>query len=95
MKKIPAAIRKQFKKEAESWDRSIGREKPENVQELLEEAKPFIANRPPRQPVSIRVDPFDLSMAKRIARQKGVPFTQLMSIWLHERIEKEKNQAKL
>ena len=95
MKKIPPAIRKELKKEAESWDRFIVKEKPEKVQELLEEAEQFIAHRPPRQPVSIRVDPFDLSMAKRIARQKGVPFTQLMSMWLHERIEQEKNSQTL
>ncbi len=95
MKKISAAIRKQLKKEAGSWDRSMAKEAQENIEKLLEEAEPFLASRPPRQPVSIRVDPFDLSMAKRIARQKGVPFTQLMSMWLHERIEQEKNQAKL
>jgi hypothetical protein len=28
---------------------------------------------------------------KRIARRKGIPFTQLMSMWLHEKIEQEKN----
>ena len=95
MKKIPAAIRKQLKKEAEAWDRSIAKEKPEDAQELLEKAEPFIADRPPRQPVSIRVDPFDVSMAKRIARRKGVPFTQLMSMWLHERIEQEKSRRTL
>jgi hypothetical protein len=46
---------------------------------------------PPRQPVSLRMDPFDLSMIKRLARKKGVPHTQLMAIWLRERIEKEKS----
>ncbi|MCI0415952.1 hypothetical protein L0222_24520 [bacterium] len=95
MRKIPASIRKQLKREAESWDRSMVKEQPENIQKLLEKAEPFIAYRPPRQPVSIRVDPFDLSMAKRIARKKGVPFTQLMSMWLHERIEHEKSRTKL
>jgi hypothetical protein len=39
------------------------------------------------------LDPFDLAMLKRIARQKGLPFTQLMSLWLHEKIEQEKTRA--
>jgi hypothetical protein len=39
------------------------------------------------------MDPFDLSMAKRIARLKGIPFSQLMAMWLHKRIEQEKAQA--
>ncbi|MBA4393666.1 MAG: hypothetical protein C0407_08955 [Desulfobacca sp.] len=56
----------------------------------MEQAEPFMAQRPAKQPVSLRVDPFDLSMAKRIARRKGIPFSQLMAIWLHERIEQEK-----
>jgi predicted DNA binding CopG/RHH family protein len=95
MSKLPARIRKGLKKEAKSWDTSIANEKPETVEDLLEQAELFVANRPPRQPVSLRVDPFDLSMAKRIARRKGIPFTQLMSMWLHEKIEQEKSQANL
>ncbi len=39
------------------------------------------------------MDPFDLSMAKRVARRKGLPCTQLMSMWLHEKIEQEKVAA--
>jgi hypothetical protein len=29
-------------------------------------------------------------MIKRLARKKGVPHTQLMAMWLRERIEREK-----
>jgi hypothetical protein len=36
------------------------------------------------------MDPFDISMIKRLARKKGVPHTQLMAMWLRERIEREK-----
>jgi len=90
MTKLPERIKKRLKEEALVWDSSIAEEKPERVQHLLRQAEPFIAIRPPRQPVSLRVDPFDLSMAKRIARRKGIPFTQLMSMWLHEKIEQEK-----
>ncbi len=89
MSKLPARIRNRLKKEAYAWDASIAAEAPQKVRGLLDQAEPFIATRPPRQPVSLRIDPFDLSMAKRIARRKGIPFTQLMSMWLHEKIEQE------
>jgi len=90
MNRLPAKLRNRLKKEAITWDTSLSEERPEEVEELLERAEVFQTSRPPRQPVSIRVDPFDLSLAKRIARRKGIPFTQLMSMWLHEKIEQEK-----
>ena len=90
MSKLPAKIRNRLKKEAHVWDASITKGKFQEVEELLNRAEPFFATRPPRHPVSLRVDPFDLSMAKRIARRKGIPFTQLLSMWLHEKVEQEK-----
>jgi hypothetical protein len=45
------------------------------------------------EPVSIRLDPFDIAMVRRIARRKGILHTQLMATWLHERIEREKGVA--
>lgn len=56
---------------------------------MLDEAEPFKIPRPARKPVSIRLDPFDISMVRRLARKKGIPHTQLMAAWLHERIEQE------
>jgi predicted DNA binding CopG/RHH family protein len=93
MKKIPQKIRKKLKSEAKLWDASIPQEKPEEVAKLIEKADLFVAYRPPRQPVSVRLDPFDLALLKRIARNKGIPFTQLMSMWLHEKVEQEKIRA--
>jgi len=93
MSKLPEKIRKKLREEAFSWDASIAHEKSERVEELLGKAKPFDTTRPARQPVSLRIDPFDLSMLKRIARRKGIPFNQLMSMWLHEKIEEEKAEA--
>ncbi len=93
MSKLPERIIKKLKGEARAWDASIANEKPGKIQELLDKAEPFFATRPPRRPVSLRIDPFDLSMLKRIARRKGIPFTQLMSMWLHEKIEQEKTEA--
>ncbi len=93
MSKIPEKIKKRLGREAQNWDNDISRESPERAEELLESAEIFRARRPPRQPVCLRVDPFDLSILKRIARRKGIPFTQLMSMWVHEKIEQEKATA--
>jgi len=93
MKKLPQRIRTKLKREAQAWDSSIAQERPEEVSGLFEKADLFVAHRPPRQPVSVRLDPFDLALLRRIARKKGIPFTQLMSMWLHEKIEQEKAET--
>ncbi len=93
MSKLPDKVRKRLEKEGCKWDVSISGESPEKVRYLLEQAEPFEISRPPRQPVSVRLDPFDLAMLKRVARQKGIPYTQLIAMWLHERIEEEKSEA--
>lgn len=93
MSKLPGKIRKRLKQEARKWDAAIASETPGRVQELLEQAEPFQALRPPRQPVSLRLDPYDVAAAKRLARRRGIPYTQLMAMWLHERVEQEKGTA--
>lgn len=90
MSRLPKRIRKSLQKEANEWDIRIPTEGPEKVQKLLESAEPFKVTRPPRVPVSLRLDPFDISMIKRIARNKGIPHTQLMALWLHEKVEHER-----
>ena len=90
MSKLPKGIRKKLVQETRDWDVSIAREAHGQVEQLLEQAEPFEVSRPPRQPVSLRLDRFDLAMLKRLARKKGLPPTQLMAMWLHERIEEEK-----
>jgi predicted DNA binding CopG/RHH family protein len=93
MNKLPEKMRKRLQKEGRSWDASIARENPEETARALDQAEVFKAYRPIRKPISLRMDPFDLSMARRIARRKGLPFTQLMSMWLHEKITQEKVAA--
>ena len=93
MSPLPDNLRNRLKKEAGEWDAAVAGESPEAVQRLLDEAEPFKVLRPPRQPVSLRLDPFDISMLKRIARKKGIPYTQLVATWLHERIEQEKPEV--
>jgi len=91
MSRLPEKTRNGLKKEAIEWKRAVSEESPDQVQELLNDAEPFNVPRPARQPVSLRMDPFDISIIKRLARKKGVPHTQLMAMWLHERIEREKS----
>jgi len=90
MSRLPKKTRNGLNKEAIQWDTAIPGESSEEIQELLNDAEPFKVPRPARQPVSLRMDPFDISMVKRFARKKGVPHTQLMAMWLRERIEREK-----
>ena len=93
MSRLPKEIRNNLKEEAKEWDITIAGESPEQVQKLLDTAETFKVPRPARQPVSLRLDPFDISLVKRLARKKGIPHTQLMAIWLHERIDQEKEAA--
>ena len=93
MSRLPKEIRNNLKEEAKEWDMTIAGESPEQVQKLLDTAETFKVPRPARQPVSLRLDPFDISLVKRLARKKGIPHTQLMAIWLHERIDQEKGAA--
>jgi predicted DNA binding CopG/RHH family protein len=93
MSKLPKKIRDKILEEAKEWDTAIAGERVEDVQKQLSEAELFKAKRPPRQPVSLRLDPFDISIIKRLARKKGIPHTQLMALWLHEKIDQEKESA--
>ncbi|MBN1103502.1 MAG: hypothetical protein JXL84_08845 [Deltaproteobacteria bacterium] len=92
MSKLPKAIRDRLRKEACDWDAAIAGETSAETEGLLEQAEPFEVPRPPRRPVSVRMDSFDLAMLKRLARKKGLPPAQLMAMWLHERIEQEKRE---
>ena len=90
MTRLPKEIVKDLNEEAKVWDKSIAGESAKAIERHLNGAEAFNIPRPPRRPVSIRLDPFDLSMVRRLARKKGIPPTQLMAAWLHERIEQEK-----
>ncbi|MBW1703852.1 MAG: hypothetical protein JRJ86_01635 [Deltaproteobacteria bacterium] len=93
MSRLPKEIRNKIREEAKEWDTAIAGESVEDVQKQLSEAELFKAKRPPRQPVSLRMDPFDISIIKRLARKKGIPHTQLMALWLHEKIDQERKSA--
>ncbi len=93
MTKLPKEIRKRLRSESTAWAEAIHSETLAETQALLDQAEPFEVQRPPRKPVSVRLDAFDLALIKRIARQKGIPHSQLMALWLHERLQQEKIAA--
>lgn len=93
MSKLPATLLKGLEEEAKKLDKELSTEDPQKTELLLSKAELFKAARPPRKPVSIRIDPYDISMIKRLAREKGLPHTQLMAMWLHERVEEERTQS--
>ena len=89
MGKLPKKIRERLLKEAGEWDAAIASEDEARTQALLDDAEPFQVPRPPRQIVSLRMDALDISLLKRFARKKGIPYTQIMAMWLHEKIAQE------
>lgn len=93
MSKVPKEIREALKKEAYEWEDAARKETAEQIEETLEGAELFKATRLPRRPVSVRLDPRDISMLKRVARRKGIPYSQLVAIWVHERIEEERRAS--
>jgi hypothetical protein len=88
--KLPDRVLQELNEEAAEWDTLLENESPDEVAAQIKSAALFQVKRPPRQPVSVRLDPCDLSMLKRIARRKGIPYSQLIVLWLHERIEQER-----
>jgi len=67
----------------------MARESQKHVSIELGRAEVFKVSRPAREPVSVRLDPQDILLAKRLARPKGTPHSQLLAQWLHERVVQE------
>lgn len=82
-------IVERLRKEAVTWDRAMTRESERHVSAELERAEVFRVSRPAREPVSVRLDPQDIFLLKRLARRQGIPHSQLLAQWIHERVLKE------
>ena len=82
-------IIQRLRKEAQAWDRARVLESEAQVTAALERAEVFAVSRPAREPVSVRLDPQDIFLLKRLARRQGVPYSQLVAQWVHERVTKE------
>jgi len=86
---LPEKLRKSLKTEALEWEKKARRETDEEDGKRMESAEFFSVPRPPRRPVSVRLDLGDISLLKRYARRRGIPYSQLISQWLHERLKSE------
>ncbi len=78
-----------LRKKAQTWDRARFLESNTEVTAELERAEVFAVSRPAREPVSVRLDPQDIFLLKRLARRQGIPYSQLLAQWVHERVVKE------
>lgn len=82
-----------FVQEARQWDEELAHESLEAFEAKLNQAELLETERLPRQPVSVRLDPKDLALLKRYARSKGIPHSQLIALWIHERLSQEQEEA--
>ncbi len=86
---LPDKTDQRLREEAAAWDRAMTRESEKHVSAELERAEVFRVSRPAREPVSVRLDPQDIFLLKRLARRRGIPHSQLLAQWVHERVLKE------
>ncbi len=89
MSRLSAGIVRRLRKEAHAWDRARASESEREVAARLDEAEVFTVNRPAREPLSVRLDPQDVFLLRRLARRLGIPSSQLLGIWIHERVARE------
>jgi hypothetical protein len=89
MSRLSERIVQRLRKEGVVWDRERTRESDLEVTTRLDEAQPFRVSRPAREPVSVRLDPQDIFLLKRLARRRGIPSSQLIALWVHERVARE------
>jgi predicted DNA binding CopG/RHH family protein len=87
--RLPHRIIQRLRKEALVWDRAMARESEARVTAQIEKAEVFKLSRPARERVSVRLDPQDIRLLKRLARRRGIPHSELIAQWVHERIERE------
>lgn len=87
--RLPEKIVQRLRREALAWDLATRKETDGQVTALLEKAEVFRVTRPPREPVSVRLDPQDIFLLTRLARRKGIPSSQLIALWVHERVARE------
>ena len=87
--RLPEKLRRSLKTEALEWEEKARKETEPGVSKEMESAEFFNVPRPPRQPVSVRLNLMDISLLKRFARRRGIPYSQLIAQWLHERLKTE------
>ena len=89
IKSLPEKMRKDLEVEALEWEENARRETEEAISKEIEGSELFSVPRPPRRPVSVRLDIRDISLLKRLSRRRGITYSQLIVQWLHERLDAE------
>ena len=87
--RLPDRMVQRLRKEAGAWDRARAAERERDVARQLEDSEVFAISRPAREPVSVRLDPRDIFLLRRLARRRGIPTSQLIALWVHERLLRE------
>ena len=87
--RLPGRILQRLKAEAAAWERRASSEDERDLADQIARAKVFRVRRPAREPVSVRLEPSDVFLLRRIARRRGIPQSQLLAQWVHERVAKE------
>ena len=87
--RLPEKIVKRLRNEARAWDQTRAAESDRDAARALEKTPVFVMSRVAREPVSVRLDPTDIFLVRRLARRKGVPSAQLLALWVHERVAAE------
>jgi hypothetical protein len=78
--RLSEKIVRRLRKEAGAWDRARVTETDNETGALLDGAEVFKVSRPAREPVSVRLDPRDIFLLRRLARRKGIPSSQLIAV---------------
>ena len=78
------------KKKTTFWDDLLLNESIEDFEDDLKKSEILKASRPPKVNVTLRLDPADLSLLKRISRKLGLPHSQLISSIIHQVLKNEK-----
>lgn len=83
MPKLPTFATEQ--EEAEYWDAH-------DSTEVLKETEPvamqFVDRRPPKQQLTIQLEPDAIEQIKVVAQRKGIGYQALIRIWVMEQLEK-------
>jgi len=92
-KKIPDF--KTEEEEARFWDehdstKFIEEFEPVEVEVSPELEEKIISRRELKKPITLRLEPKQIDMVKKIAVMKGLPYQTLIRMWIKERIKAEK-----
>lgn len=93
MAKIPKF--KSDKEAAKFWDTHDSTDYLDELKEIKVKISPKLKQKVKeraqlKKPVTLRLEPKQIELAKKLSRKKSVPYQTLLRMWIAEGIEKEK-----